>query len=52
MIIYLPLLVCILGLVFYLVAANLKTAEAGRLAFAIGLFAFLVDGARALQIVR
>lgn len=44
LIIALPLLVCILGLVIYLVStANAKVAEIGRLAFAVGLLVALIE---------
>lgn len=41
LVIYLPLLLCILGLVAYVVSANPKVQELGRLTFAIGLLVFL-----------
>jgi hypothetical protein len=40
-VIYLPLLVCIIGLIVYLLSAHAKAQELGRLSFAIGLLVFL-----------
>jgi Na+/phosphate symporter len=42
MIIYLSLLICIIGLLVYVLATNPKTVELGRIAFAFGLLAFLL----------
>lgn len=42
MIILLPLLICIIGLVVYALAANPKVAELGRLSFWVGLLVFLL----------
>lgn len=44
-IIWLPLLVCLVGLVVYLIcvsATRASVGEVGRLAFAVGLLAFLL----------
>jgi Na+/phosphate symporter len=41
-VIVLPLLVCILGLIIYLLAANAKAQELGRICFAFGLLVFLL----------
>jgi len=41
-VILLPLLVCILGLIIYLLAANAKAQETGRICFAFGLLVFLL----------
>ncbi len=44
LVIALPLLVCILGLVVYLVnVTNGKVAEVGRLMFAVGLLVALIE---------
>lgn len=43
MIIYLSLLVCIVGLLMYALCVNPKLAEIGRLAYACGLLAFLLE---------
>jgi Na+/phosphate symporter len=51
-IVYLSLLVAIIGVLMYALAANPKLQEIGRLAFFAGLFVFLLDSARALGIVR
>ena len=40
--IYLPLIVCLAGLILYLATNNAKASEAGRVAFAVGLLAFLL----------
>lgn len=42
MLIYLSLLVALVGLLVYVLAANPESAELGRLAFAVGLLAFLL----------
>ncbi len=41
-----PLLVAIIGLLLYLLAANAKVAEVGRLMFACGLLALMFASAR------
>jgi hypothetical protein len=43
--IYLSLIVCIIGLVVYLIASpqHAKAAELGRLSFWVGLLAFLLE---------
>ena len=51
MIIYLPLLVCIVGVLMYALCVNPKLAEIGRLAFACGLLAFLLTGVEKLVTV-
>lgn len=43
MIIYLSLLVCIAGLLVYALASKDKVVELGRLSFACGLLAFLLQ---------
>lgn len=43
MIIYLSLLVCVVGLLMYALCVNPKLAEIGRLAYACGLLAFLLE---------
>lgn len=53
MIILLAFLVCVIGLVIYLVAANPKVAELGRIAFGVGLFVMLTGvGGTVLQLFR
>lgn len=44
MIVLLPLLVCIAGALIYALAANPKVAEMGRIAYGVGLLAFLLVG--------
>lgn len=41
--IYLSLLVCILGLVIYLITNHAKASELGRAMFWVGLLAFLLE---------
>ena len=43
MTVFLPLLIALIGLVVYLVTANPKVAELARLAYAVGLLAFLLQ---------
>jgi len=43
MIIYIPLLVAILGVLLYALAANPKLQELGRIMFFCGLFVFLLE---------
>ena len=43
MIIYLSLLVAIVGLLMYALSANPRLSEAGRIMFACGLLAFLLE---------
>lgn len=45
MVIYLSLLVCLVGVAMYFLAAHPKVSETGRLMFAIGLLAFLLGPA-------
>lgn len=52
MIIYLPLLVAIVGVLMYALSANPKLAEIGRLMFACGLLAFLLESSKLLTVVR
>jgi len=42
MIIFLPLLICVIGALVYALSTNAKVSEMGRLAFAMGLLAFLL----------
>lgn len=42
MVIYLSLLVAILGALAYVLSANAKVTEIGRIAWAVGLLAFLI----------
>ncbi len=52
LVIYLPVLICILGALMHLLASSPGVRELGRLAFAIGLFAALtsVGGAHGLVV--
>ena len=43
MTIFLPLLICVLGLLVYALAANPKVQELGRLSFFAGLLVFLLQ---------
>jgi hypothetical protein len=43
MIIYLSLFVAVIGVLMYALCVNPKLAEIGRLAYACGLLAFLLD---------
>lgn len=43
MIVGLSLLVCIVGLLVYVLSANPKVSEMGRIAFAMGLLVFLLQ---------
>lgn len=55
MFIYLPLLICLIGLVLYLISVQPKPAEIGRIMFWVGLLAFLLIGGpmiNALQLHR
>lgn len=52
MIILLSLLVCVLGLLAYALSANPKITEVGRLAFACGLLAFLLQDDKLLTLLR
>jgi hypothetical protein len=53
MIIYLSLLVALVGCLMYALAANPKIQELGRLAYAVGLLAFLLRVAESsLSIAR
>lgn len=42
--IYLPLIICGLGLLMYLLLDNPKGQETGRIMFWVGLLAFLIKG--------
>lgn len=44
MLIYLPELICVIGLVVYALATNPKASECGRLMFWTGLLATLLNG--------
>lgn len=52
MIIYLSLLVSTIGVLMYALCSNPKLAEIGRLAFACGLLAFLINGERVIEAMR
>jgi hypothetical protein len=51
-VIFLPLLVCIIGLFIYLVAAPPKVVECGRMMFWVGLLAFLLTSPAGLAAIR
>lgn len=52
MLILISLLVAVIGLLVYALAANAKVAELGRIAFACGLLAFLLQlGPHALSLL-
>lgn len=50
MIIYLSLLMAIVGVLMYALSANAKVSEIGRIAWAVGLLAFLLRIAELPQI--
>lgn len=52
MIIFLPLLICIIGLLMYALSANPKLVEIGRLMFLAGLLAFLFQSPGFVQVLR
>lgn len=52
MIIYLPLLICLIGALVYGFAANPKAQELGRLSFWVGLFVFLLRVDQLIKVVR
>jgi hypothetical protein len=43
MIVYISLLVAVIGIFMYVLCANVKLVEIGRLAYFAGLFAFLLQ---------
>lgn len=43
-ILYLPLIMCLAGLVLYLLANHAKASEVGRIMFFAGLLAYLLKG--------
>lgn len=45
MIVFLSLLVAVIGALVYALSQNAKVGELGRLAYAVGLLAFLLAGA-------
>lgn len=47
----LSFIVCIVGFLFYMFAANSKVSEAGRIAFAMGLLAFLFQASQVVSLV-
>ena len=51
MLLYLPLLVCLIGLLMYVLASNPKINEVGRMMFWCGLLAFLLMGERLVQLL-
>lgn len=52
MIIFMPLLVCIVGLLVYILSTQGKVAEVGRLMFLAGLLAFLFGSPGLVQVLR
>ena len=53
MIILLPLLICVVGLMMYALAANPKLVEVGRMMFWVGLLAFLLSGpSHLVEVIR
>ena len=53
MIAFLSIIVCVIGLIVYLIGTNGKAAELGRLAFFAGLFAFLLQfGPQTVSLLR
>ncbi len=52
MIIALSLLICVIGALTYALASNGKLAELGRLAFAAGLLAFLLQDQALLRLLQ
>lgn len=44
MLIYLPQVICLIGLVLYAMASNPKASECGRIMFAFGLLVSLLNG--------
>ncbi len=53
MTIVLPLAVCLVGLVMYLLFVNPKASEVGRICFAFGLLVFLLKaGPQILNVLR
>ena len=51
MMVYLPLLICLIGLLMYVLAANPKINEVGRMMFWCGLLSFLLMGERLVQVI-
>jgi len=51
MIIFLPLLVCVIGLLIYILSVQPKVSECGRLMFWVGLLAFLLTSPTGLVTV-
>lgn len=52
MVIFLSLLVCVIGLLVYALSTNAKVGEIGRIAFAVGLLAFLLQTDKFIALVR
>jgi Na+/phosphate symporter len=52
MVIYLSLLVCVVGALVYALSANPKLVEIGRIAFAFGLLAFLLQVERLVPLLH
>ena len=52
MVVFLSLLICVIGLLVYALATNGKVVEMGRIAFAFGLLAFLLQADKLIALVR
>jgi hypothetical protein len=52
MVILLPVAVCVIGLIMYMIAANPKVAEVGRLMFWVGLLVVLMGSGGAVSSLR
>ena len=52
MIIYASLLVCIVGLLMYALAANPKVVEIGRIMFWVGLLSFLFNDSALVNVIQ
>jgi hypothetical protein len=52
MILYLPLFVALVGILMYALCTNAKLSEIGRLMFACGLLAFLLEGGKWLTVIK
>lgn len=52
MLIYLPLLICVIGLLMYALAANPKLVEVGRMMFWVGLLCFLLGDNALVNVIH
>lgn len=48
MIILLPVVICVVGLLMYMLSANPKVADVGKIMFGVGLLVTLLTGAPAV----